>query len=129
MTGGAGGADSGLPAAAEGYWVDENGMPVDEVLRVLIKDWEIRIDGGGKDGAKGISTVKLDGGLFEEGTVAEQRSEEPVAELSTAVAPSQEKSKEKGKDKDKKKEKHKKKSALKKRKNEETTDGDVMQVD
>ena len=40
-------------------------MPADEVLKVVIKDWEIKAEGGGKDGSKGISTLRIEAGLEE----------------------------------------------------------------
>ena len=47
MTGGAVGGDENTTSTVEGYWVDGNNMPVNEILKVFIKDWEIKADGGG----------------------------------------------------------------------------------
>ena len=126
MTGGAVGGDDNTTSTVEGYWVDGNNMPASEILKVYIKDWEIKADGGGKDGAKGISTLRIEAGLKETNS-GEQRREDDVQDgvVSNGV---QEQRKSKDKEK-KKKDKTKKKSALKKSKHEVHVEGDAMEVD
>ncbi|KAF2800919.1 hypothetical protein K505DRAFT_320147 [Melanomma pulvis-pyrius CBS 109.77] len=58
----------------EGYWVDGDGMPVADVLRVRIRDFEGRMDGKGR----GRGGLKIDGSLV---TVEEERSRAGEGEL------------------------------------------------
>lgn len=128
MTGGAATREDGAGNTVEGYWVDGNNMPVDEVLKVLITDWEIKTEGGGKDGAKVISTLRIEAELEQTNPRQQRREETTQGEAVGTGVQSQGKSKDKSKGKEKK-DTVKRKSALKKSKHEARAEGEAMEVD
>lgn len=58
-----GGRSEGL--GGEGYWMDAEGMPVGQTLRLRIRDWDARFEGKG-----GRGFLRIEGSLLEE---AEER--------------------------------------------------------
>jgi DNA-directed RNA polymerase I subunit RPA43 len=54
----------GFHETTEGYWLDGDGMPIEDTQNVRIRDWEARSGKG--EGRGGVTVVKIEGSLVTE---------------------------------------------------------------